>query len=149
MGPKVTNNQLPPAPQEILATWTSQGLEGQKSCFVKIFRRILVFDPTMEKMEESLQCNICLEVPEGKVVQCRNSHIFCGSHKRCIYKHMTRLEPPVRCPVCRVDLGPANNLIRNRVAELAIGVVPDGRDGAITVQEDRVTPPYRDGLDAA
>ena len=48
------------------------------------------------KMEEILQCPVCLTVPAGgEVFQCHNGHIAC---RACADRTST-------CAVCRTDLG--------------------------------------------
>ena len=47
------------------------------------------------KMEDILQCPVCLSVPAGReVLQCHNGHITCRGCAK------TRT-----CAVCRIDLG--------------------------------------------
>ena len=67
-----------------------------------------------------LQCALCIDIPDGKVVQCRNGHIFCAD---CLDKLRDSRGPMSdTCPTCRVAL--PDLPIRNRIAERAIGNLP-------------------------
>ena len=48
-------------------------------------------------------CQICLSIPDGSVLQCRNGHLFCDE---CYESHReSGLESADQCPTCRVALG--------------------------------------------
>ena len=61
----------------------------------------------------SLECPVCLDLPEGEVHQCNEGHCYCAA---C----WNRLEEPRRCPECRQPIPQAN---RNRAAERAIAAL--------------------------
>ena len=61
----------------------------------------------------SLECPVCLDLPEGEVHQCNEGHCYCAA---C----WNRLEEPRRCPECRQPIPQAN---RNRTAERAIAAL--------------------------
>ena len=55
------------------------------------------------KMEELLQCPVCLTVPAGsEVLQCHNGHIMCQG---CANRTYT-------CPVCRTGLSQAQRYVK-------------------------------------
>ena len=61
------------------------------------------------KMEEILQCPICLTVPAGRVVlQCHNGHITCQG---CANRTNT-------CPMCRIDLGPTQRYVKRLLQQI-------------------------------
>ena len=61
------------------------------------------------KMEEILQCPICLTVPGGIVVlQCHNGHIMCQG---CANRTNT-------CPMCRIDLGPTQRYVKRLLQQI-------------------------------
>eukprot|EP00964_Phaeocystis_antarctica_P016804 scaffold9246_cov58-Phaeocystis_antarctica.AAC.2 len=62
---------------------------------------------------ESLECPVCLTLPEGEVHQCNEGHCYCAA---C----WNRLEEPRRCPECRQ---PVPQACRSRVAERAIAAL--------------------------
>ena len=62
--------------------------------------------------ETSLECSVCLTLPEGQVHQCNEGHC-------CCFDCWSRLDPR-RCPECRQELPQAN---RNRAAERAIAAL--------------------------
>ena len=62
---------------------------------------------------ETLECPVCLTLPEGEVHQCNEGHCCCAE---C----WNRLEEPRRCPECRQPVPKAN---RCRVAERAIAAL--------------------------
>ena len=47
-----------------------------------------------ERMGEILKCPVCLSVPSGEIIQCRNGHITCQA---CANRTPT-------CPTCREKL---------------------------------------------
>ena len=61
------------------------------------------------KMEEILQCVVCLEVPSGHVYQCQLGHNTCED---CDKKNSS-------CPICRQPRK-TNKRMRNRTAEQTI-----------------------------
>ena len=64
-------------------------------------------------MTNTMECGICLTLPEGEVHQCNEGHCYCVD---C----WSRLPEPRRCPECRQPLPQSN---RNRVAERAIAAL--------------------------
>merc|ERR1712226_167164 len=68
-------------------------------------------------LEEILDCPVCMERVRGSVLQCHRGHVMClGCYSRL-----------VRCPVCRITLGPRP--IRNRALETlerAVRDIPPG-----------------------
>ena len=70
-------------------------------------------DILLKQLEEFLECNVCLNVPDtAPIYQCDNGHLFC---KNCIMKLSS-------CPCCRGQL----SRIRNLLAEKILDKIPTG-----------------------
>ena len=61
--------------------------------------------------KSSVECSICLDIPLGRVLQCKNGHLYCQD----CFKSLCS-KPSVHCAVCRVSCD-RNNPARSLLAE--------------------------------
>jgi hypothetical protein len=97
---------------------------------------VAVMPLTSAEVVSDLTCPLCLDIPGDIIHQCTNGHIFCAG---CLTAYRERIdhqaeeERPalaiikwrqchIKCPTCRVGLGDV--AIRNRIAEMAVGLLP-------------------------
>ena len=82
-------------------------------------------DDDQDGVLENLKCVVCLEVPQGRIEQCTNGHLWCseagdGDGTSCASR--VRAVSGPKCPVCRHGL--PSRPIRALAAEQTIAALP-------------------------